>query len=262
MPLSFFKKNRVSKNNRIFIQLPLWAIAIFSCFTLFSVCILFYHFIIETPSSDTTSKNQPNGISIVIDPGHGGEDPGKVGVNNALEKDINLAISLKLKTLLENKGFTVYLTREKDSAPDSKKEDMTSRMDYIKEIMPDFIVSIHQNSFTDASVNGPQVFYYSESADGKDFAKVMQSEINSYIKPAKPRVTQANNNYYLLKNSPAPIIIVECGFLSNPAEADLLVTDNYQQKIARAIYFGIIAYSNSGPESHSESSTGSEISSQ
>ena len=242
MPLSFFKKSRISRNNRIFIQLPLWAIAIFSSFTLFSVCILFYHFIIEKPSSDTTSKNQPNGISIVIDAGHGGEDPGKVGVNNALEKDINLSICLKLKTLLENKGFTVYLTRDKDSAPDSKKEDMTSRMNYIKEIQPDFIVSIHQNSFTDESVNGPQVFYYSESTEGKAFAQTMQSEINNYIKPEHPRVSQANNNYYLLKNSPAPIVIVECGFLSNPVEADLLITDAYQQKISRAIYFGIVAY--------------------
>ena len=262
MPLSFLKNSRISEKKPIFIRLPLWTIALFSCFTLFSVCILFYHFIIEKPSSDTTSKNQPNGISIVIDAGHGGEDPGKVGVNNALEKDINLAISLKLKTLLENKGFTVYLTREKDSAPDSKKEDMTSRMDYIEEIMPDFIVSIHQNSFTDESVNGPQVFYYSESSEGKSFAEVMQSEINNYIKPVKPRVTQANNNYYLLKNSPAPIIIVECGFLSNPAEADLLITDTYQQKIARAIYFGIVAYSESESAPDTESSTESEISSQ
>lgn len=262
MPLSFFKKSRISGKHPIFIRLPLWSVAIFSCFTFLSVCILFYHFIIEKPSSDTTSKNQPNGISIVIDAGHGGEDPGKVGINNALEKDINLAISLKLKTLLENKGFTVYLTRKDDSAPDSKKEDMTSRMDYIKEIMPDFIVSIHQNSFTDESVNGPQVFFYSESADGKSFAQVMQSEINNYIKPFKPRATQANNNYYLLKNSPAPIVIVECGFLSNPTEAGLLITDSYQQKIARAIYFGIVAYSKSSSESHSEISTGSEISSQ
>lgn len=255
MPLSFFKKFRISRKHPIFIRLPLWIIAIFSCFTCLSICILFYHFIIEKPSSNTTSKNQSNGISIVLDAGHGGEDPGKVGINNALEKDINLSISLKLKTLLENKGFTVYLTREKDTAPDSKKEDMTSRMDYIKEIMPDFIVSIHQNSFTDEAVNGPQVFYYSESSDGKSFAQVMQSEINNYIKPTKPRVTQANNNYYLLKNSPAPIVIVECGFLSNPTEADLLITDSYQQKIARAIYFGIIAYSDSDSPPESEPST-------
>ena len=254
MPLSFFKKLRLSGKNPIFIQLPLWAIALISCFLVFSICILFYHFLLERPASNTTSKNQPNGISIVIDAGHGGEDPGKVGVNGHLEKDINLAISLKLKTLLENKGFTVYLTREKDSAPDSKKEDMTARMNFIKDIKPNYIVSIHQNSYTDASVFGPQVFYYSESPEGKAFAQAMQTEINNYIKPDKPRATQANNNYYLLKNSPAPIVIVECGFLSNPTEADLLITDAYQQKIARAIYFGILSYSKSPaePESSTE----------
>jgi N-acetylmuramoyl-L-alanine amidase len=243
MPLSFFKNLRSPEKNRIFIQFPLWTLAIFACFFLFSVGILFYHFVAEKPSSNMTSKNQPNGISIVLDAGHGGEDPGKVGVGNQLEKEINLAITQKLKTLLENKGFTVYLTRDDDTAPDSKKEDMTSRMDYILKIMPDYIVSIHQNSFTDESVSGPQVFYYSDSSDGKSFAQTMQSEINSYLKPTKPRVAQANNNYYLLKNSPAPIIIVECGFLSNPTEAELLTTDTYQQKIARAIYFGIVAYS-------------------
>jgi N-acetylmuramoyl-L-alanine amidase len=237
MPLSLLKK----------IQLPLWSLVVLFAFILFSVCILFYHFVLEEPSTRSTSKNQPNGTSVVIDAGHGGEDPGKVGINNALEKDINLAIALKLKDMLENKGFTVYLTRKNDSAPDSKKEDMTSRMNYIKEIMPDFIVSIHQNSFTDESVSGPQVFYYSESPEGKEFAGVMQQEINNYLTPEKPRVTQANNNYYLLKESPAPIIIVECGFLSNPAEADLLITDTYQQKIARAIYFGIVSYSEKDP---------------
>ena len=198
----------------------------------------------EPPTEESRTATYP---TIVLDAGHGGEDPGKVGVNNALEKDINLSIALKLKDMLENKGYTVYLTREDDSAPSSKKEDMTSRMDYIKEIMPDLIVSIHQNSYTDPSVFGPQVFFYSDSSEGKSFALVMQEEINRYLSPEKPRVSQANNNYYLLKESPAPIIIVECGFLSNPTEADLLITDTYQQKMARAIYFGILAFTDSEP---------------
>ena len=234
--------------------MPLWSFAIFCTFTIFSICVLFYHFVLEDSSSGATSKSQSNGISIVIDAGHGGDDPGKVGVNNALEKDINLAIALELKAMLENKGFTVYLTREDDSALSSKKEDMKARMDMIKEIQPAFIVSIHQNSYTDASVCGPQVFYYSESPEGKEFAQIMQQEINNFLTPAKPRVSQANNNYYLLKESPAPIIIVECGFLSNPEEADLLTTTTYQQKIARGIYFGIMSYYE-GSSSESEPST-------
>lgn len=238
MPFSFHRLKHT------IIRLPLWSLIAVLVFTLFSSGMLIYHYLFEDSDTHITSKNSSNGISIFIDAGHGGEDPGKVGINNALEKDINLSISLKLQSMLENKGFTVYLTRTKDSAPSSKKEDMKERMNKINEIKPSLIVSIHQNSFTDSSVKGPQVFYYSESDVGKEFAQIMQDEINEYISPSKPRVPQANNNYYLLKESPSPIIIVECGFLSNPEESDLLITDNYQQKIARGIYFGILAYTN------------------
>lgn len=232
-----------SKKNFPFHKLSLLAFALLSTITFVSLSILIYHlFVLGEGIFDATTKKSSDGPRIVIDAGHGGEDPGKVGINNALEKDINLAIALELKSTLENKGFSVYLTREDDTALSSKKEDMTARMDLIKEVMPVFIVSIHQNSFTDESVCGPQVFYYSGSTEGKEFALVMQEELNNYLTPVKPRTAMANDNYYLLKEAPTPIIIVECGFLSNTAEADLLITETYQEKVARAIYFGIMSY--------------------
>ena len=103
-------------------------------------------------------------------------------------------------------------------------------------------ISIHQNSFPDASVSGPQVFYFEQSAESSAIASVMQDTLNNSLNPPKPRVCKSNNDYYILKKTPTPIIIVECGFLSNETEAALLVTDAYQEKLVRAVYLGAITY--------------------
>jgi len=199
----------------------------------------------EIETEETPSISYP---TIVLDAGHGGIDPGKVGVNNALEKDINLSIVLKLKELLEKKGFTVFLTRESDqllAAPNStsqKKDDMIARIQLVEKIHPFFTISIHQNSFPDASVNGPQVFYYKDSVESATMAQIIQDIMNHQLEPAKKRVAQANTNYYLLTRTPTPTVIVECGFLSNQTEADLLAQDSYQNQVAYAIFSGIVAY--------------------
>ena len=199
-----------------------------------------------TESQQTTipSKN----TTLVLDAGHGGYDPGKVGVNGALEKDINLSIVMKLKTLLENEGFTIVLTRDKDSllAPanstSKKKEDMIARVTMITELNPYFTISIHQNSFTDPSSSGPQVFYYKDSEKSATMAQVIQDVLNTQLSPSKKRAPQANTNYYLLTRIPTPTVIVECGFLSNPTEAELLTQDDYQSRVANAIFLGILSY--------------------
>lgn len=193
-------------------------------------------------------KKDQNLPTIVLDAGHGGFDPGKVGINNALEKDINLSIVKKIKTLLEKEGFTVYLTRENDSllAPETstskKKDDMIARIEKIKELNPIFTVSIHQNSFTDPNTSGPQVFYYKSSEESATLAHVIQEVMNTQLSPAKKRVPQANENYHLLTRTSCPTVIVECGFLSNPSEADLLIQDEYQSRVANCIYQGILFY--------------------
>lgn len=187
-------------------------------------------------------------ICIVIDAGHGENDPGKVGVNGALEKDINLSLALKLQKPLENKGIQVILTRDSDktlapeTATNKKVADMQNRVALISESNAILTVSLHQNSYPDASVSGPQVFYYSQSTEGSSLALTVQNSLNEILEPTSPRTTKANDNYYLLLKTPTPTIIVECGFLSNPQEADLLTDDAYQDKIARAIYLGICDY--------------------
>lgn len=200
--------------------------------------------ITESSDTETPSKN----TVIVLDAGHGGFDPGKVGVNGALEKDINLSIVKKLKTLLEEEGFTIYLTREKDTllgpanSTSKKKDDMITRINMITELNPFFTISIHQNSFTDANSSGPQVFYYKDSEESATMAQVLQDILNTQLSPAKTRAPQANANYYLLTRIPTPTVIVECGFLSNPNEAELLTQDEYQSRVANAIFLGILSY--------------------
>lgn len=211
----------------------------------------------EIPTEDTANISYP---IIVLDAGHGGMDPGKVGINNALEKDINLSIVLKLKKLLEKEGFQVSLTRTSDqllAAPNStsqKKDDMIARIEMVKQLDPYFTISIHQNSFPDSSVSGPQVFYYKDSIESATMAQVLQDILNNQLEPAKKRSPQANTNYYLLTRTPTPTVIVECGFLSNQAEADLLIQEDYQSRVAHAIYLGILAYY--------EASTSTQISSE
>lgn len=178
---------------------------------------------------------------IVIDAGHGGEDPGKVGVNGELEKDINLQIAQKVKALLEQQGIEVLMTRQDDSALDSKLEDMKQRVTLINETKPVLAVSIHQNSYSDSSVRGAQVFYYTDSEVSKEAALMMQEELKQ-MDTAHAREAKGNNTFYMLKKTNVPIIIVECGFLSNPEEAKLLTTEEYQDKIAQVISTGIVKW--------------------
>ncbi len=182
---------------------------------------------------------------VVIDAGHGGADPGKIGVNDALEKDINLSIALKLKEVLEEKGITVVLTREgedglyQEDDANKKRADMAKRCEIIAESGCSIAVSIHQNSYHEEAVSGPQVFYYTGSVEGQKLATVIQEELIVQLSPAKERSAKANDSYYLLKKAVCPIVIVESGFLSNWNEAGLLVTDEYQEKIAQAIADGV-----------------------
>lgn len=185
---------------------------------------------------------------IIIDPGHGGADPGKVGVNNALEKDINLSISFKLKTYLEQCGFEVILTRTDDNGlysledNNKKRADMKKRVSIINETNPVMTLSIHQNSFPQASSKGAQVFYHVKSPEGKRLAETIQEQLKQVINDGNKRLAKSNDSYYMLKNTSCPTVIVECGFLSNPTEADLLLEDSYQEKLAYGITEGVKAY--------------------
>lgn len=181
---------------------------------------------------------------VVLDPGHGGKDPGKVGADEELEKDINLAISLKVREKLEEDGMEVVMTREEDvmlsdgDADNKKLEDLNRRIGIINEQQPAIAVSIHQNSYSDPAVRGAQVFYFTHSDKGKQAAEALQKELLEFDQE-NTRDIKANDTYYLLKKTEVPTVIVECGFLSCPGEAELLTDEAYQEELAGAIAKGI-----------------------
>ena len=187
---------------------------------------------------------------VCVDPGHGGTDPGKVGINGQLEKDINLAIAKKLKTYLEASDVTVVLTRDKDmglySSGEAHKKmaDMRKRCQLIEEVKPDLVISIHQNSYHEEAIRGGQVFYYKTSVRGKQLAQILQERFDYVLGDANKRQAKANDNYYLLLHVKEPIVIAECGFLSNWEEAEKLETKEYQDRLAWTLHMGIMEYLN------------------
>lgn len=201
------------------------------------------------------------GQTVVIDVGHGGSDPGMIGIGQLEEKGVNLAIAWKLRKELEEKGFTVVMTREEDvglyeeGSTNQKAQDMQKRCEIIAKVKPALTVSIHQNSYTDSSVCGPQVFYYEDSQEGERLAKVLQEALNEGLSIERPREAKGNRSYYLLKRSEGILNIVECGFLTNPREAELLVQEEYQQKVAESLCRGIEAYLQSQGEGASGKQT-------
>lgn len=211
------------------------------------VVVLFVVAVLCVESRETLKRTKGNQV-VAIDPGHGGFDPGKVGVTGVLEKDINLAISFKVRKKLEKKGVQVIMTRMTDDAicsPEEKNKkmaDMRNRVEIINASNAAIAVSIHQNSFTDSSSKGAQVFYYTGSKEGEKLAKILQTSIREKIGDNNRRLEKANSDYYVLRKVSCPVVIVECGFLSNPGEEALLGEEDYQEKVADGIAAGILQF--------------------
>lgn len=212
--------------------------------------VLIAAFFASKKAVSLVSSNMGEAKTVVIDVGHGGEDPGKVGIDGVLEKELNLQIAEKVRDKLENSGYRVVMTRETDvglyeeGTSNKKAQDLQNRCKIIEETDPVCTVSIHQNSYTDSAVCGPQVFYYTHSTEGERLAATLQNRINENLAIDRPRVQKENSTYYILKRSESVTVIVECGFITNPTEAKLLADDDYQEKMAEAICQGIDEYVN------------------
>ncbi|MGN0133031.1 MAG: N-acetylmuramoyl-L-alanine amidase [Lachnospiraceae bacterium] len=208
------------------------------------------YFLAKEAAMYTMSQQAEKKNVVVIDVGHGGNDPGKVGVNQILEKDVNLQVALKLEKFLQQSDLVVILTRREDvglydeDAANKKVQDMRRRIEMIEEADADLVVSIHQNSYRDASVRGPQCFFYRDSEEGQRIALILQEQLNNGLEVERPREAKANDSYYMLKKSTVPTVIAECGFLSNQEEALLLNDETYQEKLAWNLYLGILKYFN------------------
>lgn len=210
-------------------------------------------------------KAQKGEICIVVDAGHGGDDPGKIGINDVKEKEVNLKIAQELEKLLRKEGVKVVMTRKDDgglyhkSSKNKKVEDMRKRCEIITKAKPVFTVSIHQNSYPDESVKGAQVFYYGQSQEGKKLAEALQQTLVEQLDPQNHRQAKANESYFLLKKTPSPTVIVECGFLSNYEEAELLKSEVYQKKVAEAVKTGILKCLNMDGKSSNSEAMGEKI---
>lgn len=190
--------------------------------------------------------------TIVLDAGHGGEDGGAVGINGAMEKEINLAIALKLEQYLKQNNFEVILIRDGDysvgdqslgTIAERKRSDTKTRLRMIEEAGECIYLSIHQNHFTESKYDGAQVFYSGNDPESAVLAEAIRKSIVSSLQPENHRENkEAEKSIYLLYHCQVPAVLVECGFLSNPSEADKLVTENYQNDMAAAIYNGLIDY--------------------
>ena len=201
--------------------------------------------------SKEEKKEKKDQVVIVVDPGHGGEDPGKVGINDVLEKDLNLQIAKKVKKLLEEAGIKIVMTRTNDKVPDAKKEDLNQRVQLINETKPTLALCIHQNSYPDEKIKGAQVFYHTITPEAEDVATIVQEQLRT-VDPTNTRQIKENDTYFMLKNCQVPTIIVECGFLTNPEEAAKLTQEEYQDQIAQAICEGVVKWLSGGAEGEAD----------
>lgn len=192
-----------------------------------------------------------NNKVIVIDAGHGVPDEGAQSNNGTTEAESNLKIALKVQNLLEQSGATVILTRSDENAiydldsntlKQKKISDIHNRVKIGNESSADIFVSIHLNKIPQQQYWGWQTFYKQESPEGQKLATCIQNSLNQTIQKQNDRVPLKIDNVYIIKHVEIPISIVECGFLSNPEEEQLLLTDDYQTKLAWGIYTGIMDY--------------------
>ncbi|MDI9477055.1 MAG: N-acetylmuramoyl-L-alanine amidase CwlD [Natronincolaceae bacterium] len=232
---------------RLIIIQKRWIIRVFILLisvTILSKTLLYRKKCLETGSLPTMAK------VIVIDPGHGGYDPGRPGFSGKDEKDINLAISLYLREYLEQSGSIVIMIREKDtdlyvddgSGRRKKTIDLTSRKDIVIKNKPHALISIHVNSFPQSRYYGAQTFYSRDNEESKRLALIIQEELIRVLNNDNRRQVMEKNDVYILKGLDIPAVLVECGFLSNPQEEQKLNDPQYQQKVAWSIYVGLQRY--------------------
>lgn len=195
-----------------------------------------------------STENNKNSI-IVLDSGHGGEDPGAIGVNNVYESDINLSFTLKFNDILHLNGYKTVLTRkDKDDIADKsldtiakrKKSDMYKRLDIYNKDLRNVAISIHQNIFPAKSCSGTQVFYSKQNPLSKTLADNITNSVVDNLQNDNERISKESNGIFLLDNAKVPAVIVECGFLSNQNDTYLLCDKEYQKKFSFCLFQGLM----------------------
>jgi len=237
----------ISKKNILFVSLLL----------LFSITVFSIGFAVDyskpaAGTNDQTSEQQPV-RTVILDAGHGGEDPGAVSDYSGLkEKDINLNIVMLVKNLLEKDNYKVILTRDSDQlvySADAKnilqkrREDLTQRKKTMDEAGADIVVSIHLNKFPQTQYHGAQVFFPPDSPDSQKLATELQNALRLNVDNENQRVALVKKDQIMiLKNLKTTTVVMECGFISNSDEEKKLATEEYQKKLAQAVKIGVDNY--------------------
>lgn len=221
---------------------------------LFSLVIVIFGFIgilAFNHNASIASHKKTEDIVILIDPGHGGMDGGASSSSGTVEKNINLEISKFVQKELEKKGFKVILTREDDcglyddegTVKQKKNQDLSRRCELKKETKCNMFLSIHLNKFPEGKYKGSQV-WYSDHEKSKELALLLQQKFKEDIDPNNNRqIKAAGNQYKVLRvNDDMPSVIIECGFLSNYEEEQLLKTEEYQRKLSISIANAVEEY--------------------
>ena len=189
--------------------------------------------------------------TVVIDPGHGGEDCGAIGCTGAFEKDLNLEISMIIGEMLREKGFNVVYTRTDDRMlylPEEnikgmrKLSDLKSRVRISDENPGAIFVSIHMNSFGEAKYSGLQVYAKDKSGDSEALAEAIRRAVVSTCEPENKRAVKRGDKIYVLEKNTNTSVLIECGFLSNEAECERLSQKEFQKELSFSIVCGIIKY--------------------
>ena len=192
---------------------------------------------------------ETGGRTVILDAGHGGIDAGAIGVNGALEKDLNLAVTLLLAERFREAGVRVVLTRTEDAlvlsegdekAPGRKVRDLEGRLAVAKQYPDALFVSIHMNSFPAASCQGLEV-HYADDAVSEAVAKSVMQRAKETLKPSSRRTPKkADENIYILANAVTPAVLIECGFMSNAEEAGKLSDKDYQKELSFCLFYAIM----------------------
>ncbi len=197
-----------------------------------------------------SSQNEKN-KTVIIDAGHGGEDPGATGVTGVLEKDLNMQIAAKLAKCLKESGYTVILTRNEDKLLYTEAEnikglrkiyDLKNRCNIANEYPEALFISIHMNSYSESKYKGLQVYYTEKDNESASLANKIQSSVRADLQKENKRVTKSGKGIYVLENTEPVSVLIECGFLTNEEDCKNLSDDAYQKNLSLAIAKGIIEY--------------------
>ncbi len=226
-------------------------IAIITAFLIILSAMLYLTFMANFSAAEASSMPITQ-KTVIVDAGHGGDDGGAIGIDGTVEKDINLDIALKLEKILKFYGFNVIMTRTQDvmtcddgldSLRKRKISDIHNRFELMRKNPDAIFISVHQNKFEDSSQHGTQVFYSGNDERSKELAEAIQTSVTLTLQRKNDRVVKkSGSGIYLLYHAKIPAVLVECGFISNASEEQMLNSDEYKDRFTTAITNGILLY--------------------